>query len=165
LVRRGETVAMPARTVDIHGIDVVEYQYPRLRLKIECGSGTYVRTIGSDLAKLCDTVAVMASLVRTAIGGFTLEAAHPLDALRTEPLEPMLCSPLLAVPNLPHVTVSDPIMQRIQHGQVVALPGEALAAVAPDTSQIAAVDSEQRFRALLVPRDGGWRAHRCFPLP
>ena len=47
---------------------VLRYDYPELELDIECGSGTYVRALGRDLAAALGTAAVMSALERTAIG-------------------------------------------------------------------------------------------------
>ena len=51
------------------------YDYPELHVQIECGSGTYVRSLGRDLAESLGTAAVMSRLTRTAIGGFRVEEA------------------------------------------------------------------------------------------
>ena len=53
----------------------MSYQYPELVLDVECGSGTYIRSLGRDLAESLGTAAVMSALVRTAIGGFRVEEA------------------------------------------------------------------------------------------
>ncbi|MEL7265336.1 MAG: hypothetical protein AAFP69_11095 [Planctomycetota bacterium] len=54
----------------IDSLRVLRYEYPEVDLEIVCGSGTYVRSIGVDLAAACDTVAVMSRLTRSAIGSF-----------------------------------------------------------------------------------------------
>ena len=57
-------------TMSIHRLEILRYEYPELELAIECGSGTYVRSLGRDLAASLGTAAVMSALVRTAIGAF-----------------------------------------------------------------------------------------------
>ena len=54
---------------------VARYDYPELVLEIECSGGTYVRSLGRDLAESLGTAAVMSALVRTAIGPWTLDTA------------------------------------------------------------------------------------------
>ncbi|MBI4407050.1 MAG: tRNA pseudouridine(55) synthase TruB [Candidatus Kerfeldbacteria bacterium] len=49
LARRGETVAMPTRTVTIHGIEILEYAWPMLSLRVQCSHGTYIRSLARDL--------------------------------------------------------------------------------------------------------------------
>ena len=50
LVRAGESVDVPSRQVQIHHLRIDGYQPPELDLDIGCGSGTYIRTLGMDLA-------------------------------------------------------------------------------------------------------------------
>lgn len=84
LARKGRPVELVVKPVRIDRIEITEYDWPRLGLDIECSSGTFVRAIGRDLAVALGTRAVMESLVRTAVGPFTIEAATPLDALTPE---------------------------------------------------------------------------------
>ena len=56
--------------MEIYRIEVVAYQYPELVLDIECGGGTYVRSLGRDLAESLGTAAVMSALVRRPSGVF-----------------------------------------------------------------------------------------------
>ncbi len=76
MARKGEEVKLQARPVSIHRIAVRSYEYPRLVLEVDCGSGTYIRSLGRDLAESLGTAAVMSGLVRTAIGKFDLEEAQ-----------------------------------------------------------------------------------------
>ena len=70
----------------MHQLDIVEYEYPRLVLDIRCGSGTYVRSLGRDLAESLGTAAVMSELVRTAVGPFCVEEACVLRELNRDSL-------------------------------------------------------------------------------
>ena len=64
LARAGCAVEIAARPIIVHRIDIVEYEYPRLVLDFGCGSGTYVLSLGRDLAASLGTAAVMSGLVR-----------------------------------------------------------------------------------------------------
>src|SRR3989304_2088231 len=100
LAPRGEEFELPARTASIPRLEILRYEYPELELAIECGSGTYVRSLGRDLAAALGTAAVMSALVRTAIGDFRIENAIPLDALTTDTLLERLQPPLEALKSL-----------------------------------------------------------------
>ena len=63
---QGQPVELAPRPVEIYRIEVKAYQYPELVLEVECGSGTYIRSLGRDLAESLGTAAVMSALVRTA---------------------------------------------------------------------------------------------------
>ena len=70
LARRGEAVTLEPRPVDVGSIELVTFEPPDFELEIECGSGTYVRSIGRDLGERLGCGAVMTELRRTAVGPF-----------------------------------------------------------------------------------------------
>lgn len=73
--RRGKTVDRAARPVQIHALDVLAWQPPRLTLRIACSKGTYVRTLAEDIAAALDTVGHLAALQRTRVGPYTIAQA------------------------------------------------------------------------------------------
>ena len=125
LARKGQPVALPPRPVDIYRIDVKSYCYPELVLEIECGGGTYVRSLGRDLAEALGTAAVMSALVRTAIGRFLVHEAVDLGELTGDRWLTLLQSPLQAVELLArHVQLSAIEATRIRNGLTIVLEGE-----------------------------------------
>jgi tRNA pseudouridine55 synthase len=76
--RRGETVVLAEREVEIHGWEILWREGDRVRLRIACSSGTYIRSLISDLHD-----AYCLELRRTAIGPFTLENAWPTEGPAT----------------------------------------------------------------------------------
>ncbi len=128
LARKGKEVTLKPRPIRIYALEIVEYAYPSLTLKIQCGSGTYVRSLGRDLARRLGTEAVMSALTRTAIGGFRLEDAltirtrtdvRPLDRPKcTEFIRPFLD----AVPDLPRIAYNAEEIQKLKNGIPVTHP-------------------------------------------
>src|SRR5262249_45363855 len=49
LARRGREVSLQARAVQVHGIEVLRYDYPELEVEVRCGKGTYIRALARDL--------------------------------------------------------------------------------------------------------------------
>jgi len=94
LARRGETVDMPTRTVRIDAIERLDYTYPELTLRITCGKGTYIRSLGRDIGTALETGGHLASLRRTAVGEYTLEQAVAWDRLD----DPIEAEDLLPIP-------------------------------------------------------------------
>lgn len=119
LARAGKPVDLAPRPVEIYGIEVLGYQYPELRLHIHCGSGTYVRSLGRDLAESLGTGAVMSALVRTAIGCFTLAEACDLATLTAEELAARLQPPSTAVAGLPSVVLDERERRTLNFGQSI----------------------------------------------
>lgn len=84
LAREGKTVERPARTVLVEQL-VLEQFDPGTGcgiLQIDCGKGTYVRTILHDLGRVLGCGCMMIALTRTGACGFTLEDAYTFDAVQ-----------------------------------------------------------------------------------
>jgi len=149
LARAGKTVELEPRPVTIYGIDVVRYDYPELCLDVECGGGTYIRSLGRDVAEALGTAAVMSDLVRTAIGSFRIEEAVDLDQIEEDSFS-KACLPLSrAAEELPAVTLSPAEQQTIRFGQTISRPG------LPTSDDYAAYDQRGELVAILRPRDEG----------
>ena len=81
LARAGETVVVEPRHVRIDALRVVAWQPPDLTLDVECGKGTYIRSLAYDLGQRLGPGAHLAALTRTRSGPFTLDQAITLEAL------------------------------------------------------------------------------------
>jgi tRNA pseudouridine55 synthase len=80
--RRGETVALAARSVQVFRLDVIAIVPPDLRLYVVCSSGTYVRAIARDLGRALGSAAHLAALRRLAVGALEAENALTPEQLR-----------------------------------------------------------------------------------
>jgi len=81
LARRGAQVELTPRPVQVYAIELLDYQWPRARLRIDCGRGTYVRAIARDLGAALGAGGYLTELCRTRIGRFSLEASSGLQEL------------------------------------------------------------------------------------
>ena len=79
--RRGEDVAAPPRQVDVHRFELVRREGDRLRLEVECGSGTYVRSLVRDLGERLGCGAHVSLLRRLWVEPFMQPAMFTLDRL------------------------------------------------------------------------------------
>ena len=75
IARRNSTILpqLPSRKVVISNIELIEYAWPNVTLRIDCSSGTYVRSLISDLGKVLNVGAMVTSLRRERIGTVTIE--------------------------------------------------------------------------------------------
>lgn len=158
LARSGATVDLAPRAITIHELEVVAYDYPTLELHIRCSSGTYVRSLGRDLAIAVGTSAVMSQLTRTAIGHLTLEHAVSLETLLAgDPAQHVLPAGE-AVRGLPRLVLDDETTRRIARGQFIEVPDELLAAnrshADRDAETVAAFLPDGNLAALLVRKRG-----------
>ena len=78
LARAGQAVELAPRRVRIDRIAVLRYDWPRLELEIDCGGGTYIRSIARDIGEALGCGGLVEILVRTRIGPFTLDGAVDL---------------------------------------------------------------------------------------
>lgn len=82
--RRGETFELQSRQVRIDAIEMLHYEWPLLRLSIDCGRGTYIRSIARDLGDQLGTGGYVLALRRTRIGAFDVNQALTPDLLTGE---------------------------------------------------------------------------------
>lgn len=88
LARAGVDFELPPKTVKIYGIKVRKsLQENSFDFEIECGGGTYIRSIARDIAEKLDTCAIMSSLVRTQSGAFTIENSVKSEELSQENID------------------------------------------------------------------------------
>jgi tRNA pseudouridine55 synthase len=79
LARKGREVEMPARKVNIYSIDVLEYGWPFLKIRVHVSSGTYIRSLARDVGERLGAGGYLTSLRRIRVGEFEVEKAEALD--------------------------------------------------------------------------------------
>jgi tRNA pseudouridine55 synthase len=92
LARRGDRPQLAPRPVTIYRIEVTHYDWPTLDLSIDCGRGTYIRSIARDLGEVLGVGGYLTQLRRTRVGEFDLSTATALSQLTAENLAAMLRS-------------------------------------------------------------------------
>ena len=113
LAREGVEVERPARPVTVHRFDIAPAAAEGVwRATVECSSGTYVRTLASDMGRALGGGAHLRSLRRTAVGGFTLEQARPVE-------RPVLLPMAAAVGHLRGVSLDEAGAADVRHGKVL----------------------------------------------
>jgi tRNA pseudouridine55 synthase len=158
LARQGQSVELKPRPVRIDDIRLLGYEYPELHLEVACGSGTYIRSLGRDLATALGTGAVMSALERIAIGEFQLDRACRLDDLDKRALMDWLLPPRLAVSQLTTVELDEAQMGRIVHGLAIEDRWQC------GGGDVAAVNRSGQLLAILAPRgDGQLKPLKNFP--
>lgn len=78
LARQGKEVDIPAREVTIHSLELVEYNYPELKVRTHVSSGTYIRSLAQDIGEALGTGAYCTQLRRTSIADWKIENAQTL---------------------------------------------------------------------------------------
>jgi tRNA pseudouridine55 synthase len=81
LARQGKAVEMKPRKVTIYNIELLDYDYPIVKIRAHVSSGTYIRTLSEDIGKKLGTGAYTTQLRRTKVGKFDVKAAQTLAEL------------------------------------------------------------------------------------
>lgn len=79
--RKGEEVKIPKRKVNIYTLELIDYEYPLLKFRVKCSSGTYIRTLGQDIAENLGTKGYLMELRRTKIGEYDIKDAQKISSL------------------------------------------------------------------------------------
>lgn len=85
LARRGIEFELKAKTVTVYSFKLLDGENGEYRFEIECGKGTYIRSLARDLGYACSSLATMTELERTKSGAFSLTNAVTLDELAINP--------------------------------------------------------------------------------
>ena len=125
LAREGKPVQKPSRQVEIYSIAVLEIAMPLIRFEVSCSSGTYIRTLASDIGKMLGCGAHLNALKRTASSGFTLDQAVSLSAFQDTSSAGRLSEKLIsmadALPEMPASTADGQLAKKIRHGQMITI--------------------------------------------
>ncbi len=125
LHRRGVAVEREARPVEIHafGLTDLDPANETATFEISCSSGTYVRSLVSDLADSLGTGAYLTNLRRTRVGKLKVQDAVPPDALNVRNIVDRIIHSNELVRWLPEVTVSKELGEMVRHGRMLAVFG------------------------------------------
>lgn len=158
LARRGEDVERAARPVVIESLELLATGPDTASLAVRCSKGTYVRTLGEDIARAAGSCGHLAALRRTAVAPFENQSMHTLEALQaaSDPVARLLGADA-ALPHLPALALDDAQYARLRQGQRLRLPQTG----AP--GRVRAYDAAGRFRGIaeFLP-DGVLHPRRLF---
>lgn len=118
LAREGKDFELKPSKVTIHNLKIISYNNGILKLEIECGSGTYIRSLGRDIALKLNTLATMTSLVRTRLGAWNIDDCIDVKNNTNEYIKSQIL-PIDSVFNLFNTLDDVGIVGRLLNGQTV----------------------------------------------
>lgn len=176
IAREGATVDIPPREVEIARLEIVSHEADRTLFEVECGKGTYVRSLARDMGRDLGCFGHIADLRRTEVYPFTpddfvtleeLEAAVPpppaegeerMPGARFAALDDLLVETLAALESLPQVPVGDDAANRIRLGNPVVIRGRD----APVEADEACITARGRLVAIGAIEQGMFKPKRVF---
>ena len=167
LARGGETVELAAREIEIDSFTMLAMPDPdHAEFEIECGKGTYVRSLARDIGRKLGCLGHVSRLRRTLVGDFpeqnTVDLVQLEQASADEAKLHALLQPVAAgLKSLPAVKVSEPDAQKLAQGQSVFLRGRD----APVFEGPVSVSVHGALVALAEMEAGALHPKRIFNLP
>ena len=120
LAREGKEVERKPRDIEIFSLDILEMQLPRVRFRVHCSKGTYIRTLCQDIGEKAGCGGCMEALLRTRVDRFSLAEAHKLSEIEQIRDAGKLSEILIPVDQMflsyPKVTVSEKYQLALANG-------------------------------------------------
>ena len=125
LVRKGKGVEIPERIVKIYDLQLLEMlSKNKAKFKVQCSKGTYVRTLGMDLAKKMGALGYLQELRRTKCGVFSIDDTILLEKLKnivhSEEREEFLLPLLTSLRDIAVIAVSEVDAGKLKQGQSIS---------------------------------------------
>ncbi|HEV3491825.1 MAG TPA: tRNA pseudouridine(55) synthase TruB [Reyranella sp.] len=164
LARAGEPVDLKPRRVLIERLALLgRPDTDHADFVVSCGKGTYIRSLGRDLALSLGTVGYLSALRRTAVGPFREEAAISLPKLEALGHIPALLGVLApvatALDDIPALALTEAQADRLRQGQPVLLTRDA-----PPSGALLRAESGSRLVALVRSDGASLKPVRVFNL-
>lgn len=155
LVRQGKAPELPARPVSVYHIALRTWDALSIEIDVECGKGTYIRSLARDIGTLLGTHAHLSALQRTMVGLFGVDDALPLDTLTIEQVHAHLVNPLNAISHLARMSLTDEQVQRVRNGL-------SLTTTDMTEDDVALCDSGEQLVAIARRANGKIAPHKVF---
>ena len=159
LARQGIEIEREAREIDIYSLELIEFapsNYPEVTFRTVCSTGTYVRTLGDDIAQALGGRAHLNSLRRIRNGSLHVKDAFGIDELEAAATAGTVTGAILTardgLPDLPEVVIGDDLAAGVSNG--LALPAAALGGEIPAGGPVRIVAGDGRLIAVYRIDDG-----------
>ncbi|MBN1494545.1 tRNA pseudouridine(55) synthase TruB [Candidatus Peregrinibacteria bacterium] len=122
LARKGIEVNLKKRKIHIYSIKILKYEYPNLKIKVMCSSGTYIRSLAHEIGLKLQTGAYLSGLKRTRSGGFLIKNAVSPEDLNTQNLKQKLEPVEKYVKLFPKIILNSIEYKKLNFGQTISRP-------------------------------------------
>ena len=169
LAREGEVFEIASREVEIHRLTLLGVEKDSAHFEVECGKGTYVRSLARDFGRDLGCFGHIASLRRSFVAPFAEDRMVPLadlvalekienDEERFAALDSYLMDTGEALSALPHLAVSDDQAHRLKMGNPIILRGRDAPVAEPE----AYATAKGKLVAIGEIAEGEFRPKRVF---
>lgn len=116
--REGKEIERKPREIFIHELKLVNYKENEITFIAKVSKGTYIRTLGEDIASRLSTVGHLTSLTRLAVGPYSLENAKKVEEITMDDL----ISNEIMLQHLPSYNAEDELIKKAMNGMHFRLP-------------------------------------------
>ena len=82
--RKGEELELSPRKVDIYSIEILHFENMLLTIRVQCGKGTYIRSLARDIGQKLNSGAYLVQLRRTIVGQYNVDKAFTVESFENE---------------------------------------------------------------------------------
>jgi len=126
LARKHKPVNLEPVEVEVFEFRLTTIEGSIARFVVECGAGTYIRSLAHDIGQMHGSGAHLAEIARTAVGEFTADHAVSLEELAADAKSGKIASRVIGLesllPDLPRAVVLPIVEKRVRHGAKFNLP-------------------------------------------
>ena len=119
--RKGMNIPSKSRNIEIFSIDLISKNKNKFTFSVDCGKGTYIRSLVNDIAREFNTVAVLSDLERISSADHNIKESHEIETINSDNLSNKLISMGDALRSLDEIQCAPEIIDRIINGQKVFL--------------------------------------------
>jgi tRNA pseudouridine55 synthase len=144
--RKDQDVVIPKREIEIFEIECIGID-DEIHFRVQCSSGTYIRSLCEDIAEKLGTVGTMSKLTRTRIEAFELKDAYTIEQIRNKDFKFGDISQAL---NYPIIQIDDPI--DVKNGKKIELDSTEKVVMLKHNNEVLAIyekdDEQHNYRCL-----------------
>ena len=149
--REGKEVERKVRNIKIYSLELIEYNHPYISFKVKCSKGTYVRTLGQQIAEKLNTIGYLTSLRRVSVGRFNVANANTITELK-ENTNLRLLPSLEGLKHYKMIMVNEKLKNDIMNGKKLFFKDEE--------DLLAITENKEALAILEKGEDGKYRVKR-----
>ena len=119
--KKGIQIQIKERKIRIENIQIISFKENKLKLKVDCGPGTYIRSLAEDICENLDTLGCISNLTRTQSAGFQIENSLKLSEITEENINKKIIPPGDALNALDRIQCRPEIVEKITNGQMIEM--------------------------------------------
>lgn len=149
LAREGKVIERKARKIEIHQIEIVKMELPRITIRVSCSKGTYIRTLCHDIGTELGCGGCMESLVRTKVERFELAESHTLSEVEVMKHKGTLSEWIVPIDemfgDIPQAVISEEASELAYNGNHIPYPAVQCEEKPKDNQETRLYDSKGIF--------------------